>query len=69
VPNQYSCNVAIGGKASGLNFFSPSFQFDLAWVHFFDFYINAADVVKECKAAWKFTQFPDSLNTYKTLDI
>ena len=67
LPNQYSCNIAIGGKASGLNFYSSAFQFDLAWVHFFDFYINAADVVKECKAAWKFTQFPDSVNTYKTL--
>jgi hypothetical protein len=66
--NQYSCNVGIGGKISGLNFFSGSFQFDLAWVHFFDFYINASDVVKDCKASWIFTQFPDSLNTYKTLD-
>jgi hypothetical protein len=67
--NQYSCNVGIGGKISGLNFFSGTFQFDLAWVHFFDFYINASDVVKDCKASWIFTQFPDSLNTYKTIDI
>jgi len=67
VPNQYGCSVAIGGKASGLNFNNSTFQFDLAWVHFFDFYISAADVVKECKATWQFTQFPDSVNTYKTL--
>jgi hypothetical protein len=46
--------------------FSPSFQFDLAWVHFFDYYISAAEVVRDCKADWIFTQFPDSVNTYKT---
>jgi hypothetical protein len=65
--NKYSCNVSIGGKASGMNFYSSAFQFDLAWVHFYDYYIAAADVVKDCKAAWQFTQFPDSLNTYKTM--
>jgi hypothetical protein len=63
----YNCNISIGGKASGLNFANSSFQFDLAWVHFFDFYINASDAVKDCKASWIFTQFPESLNTYKTI--
>ena len=65
-PGQYNCNVAIGGKAGGLNFANSSFQFDLAWMHFFDYYINTADVIKDCKTSWQFTQFPDSLNTYKT---
>jgi len=65
-PGQYNCNVAIGGKAGGLNFANASFQFDLAWMHFFDYYINTADVIKDCKTSWQFTQFPDSLNTYKT---
>uniref|UniRef100_A0A6C0DVM3 Uncharacterized protein n=1 Tax=viral metagenome TaxID=1070528 RepID=A0A6C0DVM3_9ZZZZ len=65
-PGQYSCNVAIGGKAGGLNFANSSFQFDLAWMHFFDYYISTADVIKDCKTSWQFTQFPDSLNTYKT---
>jgi hypothetical protein len=66
---KYSCNVGIGGQISGFNYFSGSFKFDLAWVHFFDYYINASDVVKECKASWQFTQFPDSVNTYKTLGL
>ena len=65
-PGQYNCNVAIGGKAGGLNFANASFQFDLAWMHFFDYYISTADVIKDCKTSWQFTQFPDSLNTYKT---
>jgi hypothetical protein len=62
---KYSCNIAVGGKLSGLNFYSSSFQFDLAWMHFYDYYITAADAVKDCQASWIFTQFPDSLNTYK----
>jgi hypothetical protein len=63
--NTYACSVGVGGKASGLNLYSGTFQFDLAWVHFFDYYISAADVIKECRAIWQFTQFPDSLNTYR----
>jgi hypothetical protein len=63
----YQCNVSVGGPASGSGFQSGSFQFDLAWIHFFDSYINGNDVVKDCQASWIFTQFPDSLNTYKTI--
>lgn len=65
-PN-YQCNIAVGGAASGSGFTSGTFQFDLAWIHFFDYYISAPDVVKDCQANWTFTQFPDSLNTYKTI--
>jgi hypothetical protein len=65
---QIMCHYYVGGSMSGSGFFSSSFQFDLAWIHFYDYYINAADVVKDCQAAWAFTQFPDSLNTYKTME-
>jgi hypothetical protein len=67
MPGQLSCNVVVGGSASGTNKASAAFQFDLAWTHFFDYYISPADAVRECKADWTFTQFPDSPNTYKTL--
>jgi hypothetical protein len=67
--NQQSCNIGIGGPAAGFSYFSSSFQFDLAWMHVYDYYISAADVVKDCQAAWQFTQFPDSVNTYKTLGM
>jgi hypothetical protein len=63
----YQCNVSVGGPASGSGFTSGSFQFDLAWIHFFDSYNNANDTIKDCQASWIFTQFPDSLNTYKTI--
>jgi hypothetical protein len=65
-PNN-QCNISIGGAASGSGFMSGTFQFDLAWVHFYDYYIAAADLVKDCQSSWIFTQFPDSLNTYKTI--
>ena len=63
---QFMCNVAIGGQASGSGMYSGSFQFDLAWLHFYDYGIGAADLVKDCQCSWIFTQFPDSLNTYKS---
>jgi hypothetical protein len=64
---QYMCDYYVGGTASGSGYASGSFQFDLAWMHFFDYYINASDVIKECQASWVFTQFPDSLNVYSTM--
>lgn len=63
------CDIGIGGQVAGFNYYSSSFQFDLAWLHFFDYSINAEDVVKDCKASWQFTQFPDSVNTYKTIGV
>jgi hypothetical protein len=63
----YQCNISVGGQASGSGFYSGSFQYDLAWIHFYDYYIGGADAVKDCQSSWIFTQFPDSLNTYKTL--
>jgi len=69
--NTYSCNVGVGALMSvtGLYQGTPGFIFDIAWIHYFDYYINAAEVVRECKASWIFTQFPDSFNTYKTLGL
>jgi hypothetical protein len=65
---QTMCHYYVGGSMSGSGFFSSSFQFDLAWIHYYDYYIGAADVVKDCQAAWVFTQFPDSLNVYKAME-
>ena len=67
VAGQYSCNIVIGGKASGFNMSNSSFLFDVAWVHYYDYYISAAEVVKDAKSAWIFTNFPDSSGNYKTL--
>lgn len=62
----HQCYYGIGGPASGSGYASGSFQFDVAWMHFYDYYIGNAEVVKDCQASWQFTQFPNSLNTYIT---
>ena len=65
---QQPCNILFsGGKNQGSwggVHGSSSFYFDLAWVHFFDKTLTSDDVVRECKADWVYTQFPDSYNKY-----
>lgn len=56
LPNKYSCNIGIGGKASGFNL-TGTLYFDLAWIHFFDYVMSVKDVVKDCEAKWAFTQY------------
>lgn len=65
------CNILFGGGlfqgSWGGVYGTSSFQYDLAWVHFFDKTLTKEDVVRECKANWVYTQFPESYNAYKTL--
>ena len=65
--NSTLCSVSIAEWLTGLPGYAQTLMFDLAWVHFYDYHISKEDVVKDCKAAWQFTQYPDSPNTYKTL--
>jgi len=66
-----ACNIMVGTKGyvgSWASMYSTSsFTYDLAWVHFFDKMLSAADVYRECMADWVYTQFADSYDTYKTL--
>ena len=39
---------------------TTSFNYDIAWIHFFDYYTNADDIYRDCMANWIFTQFPNS---------
>jgi hypothetical protein len=71
-PNQMqsACNIMIGtnGFMSWKGIYSTSsFNYDVAWVHFFDHYVNSDDVFRDAAANWIFTQFPDSANGYKTM--
>ncbi len=69
VPGQYSCYFGIGASTSIKGFYqgTPGFTFDIAWIHYFNQYINGGDVVRDVKCNWIYTDFPDSLNTYKTI--
>ena len=59
-------SVSIAEWLTGLPGYAQTLIFDLAWVHFYDHY--DPDFVKDCKVAWEFTQYPDSPNTYRTLN-
>ena len=65
IPGISNCSVSIAEWLTGLPGYAQSLIFDLAWVHFYDHY--DPDFVKDCKASWQFTQYPDSPNTYKIL--
>jgi hypothetical protein len=36
---------------------TSSFHYNIAWIHFFDYYTTADDIYRECKANWIFTKF------------
>ena len=69
---QQACTILVGtqgfvgGWASMYS--TPSFTYDLAWIHFFDKYTTQDDIRRECMANWIYTQFPSSYNNYKSLE-
>lgn len=68
MPGKLSCSLIIGGQpVSNMGWISSPFIYDFAWVHFFDYIISSDDIVKDCKASWIFTEYPDSYNNYKVL--
>lgn len=44
---------------------TASFQYDLAWIHFFDPHADGQVMMRECKADWVYTSFPTSYNQYR----
>ena len=44
---------------------TSSFTYDLAWVHFFQQVAGHNDIIRDCRADWIFTAFPDSPNSYR----
>jgi hypothetical protein len=43
---------------------SSSFNYDLAWIHWFDGSVNENDMYREALANWKYTEFAKAYNTY-----
>jgi hypothetical protein len=46
---------------------TPSFNYDLAWIHFFQQSTSDNDILREASCNWIYTIFPSSYNTYKAL--
>jgi hypothetical protein len=42
-----------------------AFQYDLAWIHFFQQMANGEDMARDAAANWVYTQFPIGYNQYK----
>jgi hypothetical protein len=65
-----ACNFMIGTKnfTNWREIYSTSsFNYDIAWVHFFEQIVSGDDIYRDCMANWVFTQFPDSSGNYKLL--
>ena len=53
------------GRGDWKGYYSTSaFNYDVAWIHFFDGVVNDNDNYREAMVNWKYTQFPSSYNTY-----
>jgi hypothetical protein len=67
---QSACNIMVGtnGFMNWRGMYSTSsFNYDLAWIHFFDHSASNDDIYREAQANWVFTQFPTAPNSYNTL--
>ena len=66
------CHIMVGSTIKrgqqGWNslYATSSFFYDLAWIHFFDHVLTKEDRVRECKADWIYTAYPDVSGAYTT---
>jgi|LauGreDrversion4_2_1035121.scaffolds.fasta_scaffold17276_2 hypothetical protein len=45
---------------------TSAFEYDLAWIHFFDQFTSNEDIYRECMGDWKYTQFPVEYRKFET---
>jgi hypothetical protein len=45
---------------------TSAFEYDLAWIHFFDQFTSNEDIYRECLGDWKYTQFPVEYQKFET---
>lgn len=62
-----ACDVAFGTslyQGWSSMYVDSRFNYDIAWVHYFDGKGNNNDIKKDAACEWVYTQFPKSLNSY-----
>lgn len=70
-PNE-ACTIMLGTNGFlgipswGGMYATSAFQYDLAWIHFFQQMAGGDDIYRECMVDWKYTQFPKSYNNYRS---
>lgn len=64
------CTLMWGGRHSAWwpGIYSSSvFQYDIAWIHFFDQFTTNEDIYRDCMGNWQYTQFPVAYQKFETL--
>lgn len=66
-----ACTILVGtrgyvGKWKSF-YASSACEYDLAWIHFFDYFITSDDVYRDCMGNWQYTQFPVANGKFQTL--
>jgi len=62
-----ACDIAFGTniyQGWSSMYADSNFNYDIAWVHFFDQNTSDADLKRDASCDWVYTQFPKSLNSY-----
>jgi hypothetical protein len=62
-----ACDVAFGTsiyQGWSSMYVDSRFNYDIAWIHYFDQNIREDDIRKDAACEWLYTQFPKSLNSY-----
>lgn len=65
---QGRCTLLWSGGVEGRGLSGTSaFEYDIAWIHFFDQFTTAEDIYRDCMGNWQYTQFPVAYQTFETL--
>jgi hypothetical protein len=62
-----ACDVAFGTSVYpgwSAMYVDTVFNYDIAWVHFFDYNTADTDLTRDANSDWIYTQFPKMVNTY-----
>jgi hypothetical protein len=64
------CGLIWGGqryRETGGIYGTGAFEYDIAWIHFFDQFTTGDDIYRDCMGDWKYTQFPVAYQRFQTL--
>jgi len=48
---------------------TSAFEYDLAWIHFFDQFTTNDDIYRECMGNWQYTQMPVAYQKFETMGV
>jgi hypothetical protein len=61
------CTLLWSGGVGGRGVYGTSaFEYDIAWIHFFDQFATNEDIYRDCMGNWQYTQFPVAYQKFET---